>query len=148
MNIKHPHRHNEVTYAAAGSVTETSFQAMLGVWYQVADKLRAMPPGTLMRYPEGYLFMGELNGELFMFESMDVEPGMKSCNFNLFRPDDFNGIDEAEFDQIKSGLESLLAAGPEYAAIDPEVIANAIDITYLTVTPSVANWLWDGVGPA
>lgn len=140
-----PHHHHPVTYSKPGSVTENSFQAMLCVWYKVADILRTLPAGTLIRYPQGYLFMCELNGELFMFESMDVDPGAESSDFNSFRPDDFEGIDEHEFDQIKVDLEKVLASELVTASIASQVAADAISGRYTLDHSSVANWIWDGV---
>ncbi len=143
MNVPRPHHHNPITYAAHGSVTERSFQAMLAVWYTVADILRTKPAGTVIRYQQGHLLMGDLDGELFMFESMELNTDSDATDFSMFRPDDFNGIDEHEFDRVKKDLETALKSGLEFNSKAPELVAKAISQNYMK--PSVENWVWDGV---
>lgn len=142
MSKPFPHHHHPFHYAKHDSLTDLSFQAMLMVWYQVADMLRHQPPGTLLRYACGTLVMGALNGELFMFDSPDVSPGDQSTDFNLFRPQDFEGIDEHEFDAIRKGLLEVLASRPVFTRIDPQILAKAIEHNFRG--SSIAEWCWEG----
>lgn len=135
-----PHNHRVVTYYVAGSAAETMFQSLLAVWYQVADILRQKPAGTVATYKGGSLVMGEMNGELFMFDSPDV--GNNSHDWNMFRPDDFNGIDADDLQQIRDSLQ-LWLENPVYdAPINPELVSAAITHHYSN-TSSRPHWSWD-----
>lgn len=144
MSQAFPHKPAACTYSTAGSVTEQSFQRMLNAWNSVAAILRTKPAGTMIPYGSGTLLMGEFEGALVMFDSPDADPEIKHGDFNLFRPDDFDGIDEEEFDRIHADLIAWQAGEPVYLTIDPNSVAAAIDGNFCISSESVADWTWNG----
>lgn len=138
-----PHKTVACTYSTEGSATEQSYQRMLTAWNQVSELLRSKPAGTLIPYATGTLVMAEFDGELVMFDSPDIEPHISNGSFNLFRPEDFDGIDELVFDEIHAGLVSILSAEPECVTMDPAYVALGIMENYRA--ESEPNWVWDGV---
>jgi hypothetical protein len=136
-----PHHHHVVTYSSH-QPEETMFQSMLVRWYEVADILRQQPAGTVAKYLGGSLFMGSMNGELYLFDSPDLDIG--SQDWNMFRPDDFNGIGESDLEDIRDHLVEWLQNQTYDAPVSPEAVAAAINHTY-TDPHSQPHWTWDGV---
>jgi hypothetical protein len=133
-----PHLHHALTYSSHPE-EEAAFQQVVGVWYQIADILRQMPAGTVAAYQGGSLVMGEMGGELFLFDSMDLS---RTCSdWNTFRPDDFNGIGASDLNDIHELLVAWLES-PKYAApINPELISATIKHNYDAAT-SQPYWTW------
>lgn len=136
-----PHYHHVVTYSSHDD-EENMFQSLLVHWYQVADILRQLPAGTVANYPGGSLFMGALNGELYMFDSPDLDEA--STSFNMFRPDDFNGIGEDDLETIRDNLVSWLQNPTYDDPVSPEAIMGAVIYNY-SDSNNVAHWVWDGI---
>lgn len=134
-----PHHHHNYTYSK-DSAEEAMFQSMLVVWYQLADMLRQHPPGTVLQYDGGELVMGEMNGELFMFESMDMSRNIHG--WNTFRPQDFNGIGESDWENIRDSLEVWLEHPSFAERINPELVSQAIMNNYADAS-SRPHWVWD-----
>lgn len=136
-----PHYHHVVTYSSHVD-EENMFQSLLVHWYQVADILRQLPAGTVASYQGGSLFVGALNGELYMFDSPDLDEA--SRDFNMFRPDDFNGIGADDLETIRDHLV-LWLQNPTYAdPVSPEAISGAIIYNY-SDSHNVAHWVWDQI---
>ncbi|MGE8063730.1 hypothetical protein [Pseudomonas sp. NPDC089569] len=136
-----PHYHHIVTYSSDAD-EENMFQSMLVLWYQVADILRQMPAGTIAKYQGGNLFVGALDGELYMFDSPDLDGA--SQTFNMFRPDDFNGIGESDLQDIRDQLAVWLQNPTYDDSVSPDSISEAIIHNYGD-SHSEQHWAWDGV---
>lgn len=138
--VAFPHPHTPVTYYAAENV---EFQAMLTVWYQVADMLRLQPPGTLIEYTNGtFLVMGEVAGKLVMFDSIDIGWDSTKPGISFIPPERFDGIDGEDLDTLRESLEAWLANPVFHQAYTGEFIAQVI--THNTGLPSEPNWVWCG----
>lgn len=108
---------------------DPAFQSMLETWNKVALVLAAAPIGTVADLDGEHLLMLEIGGQLQMAISPDYEPG--SADINVHRPEDFDGIGEEEFAEIKAKLERWLACEGYAAPTDGETLAKIAVLNYL-----------------
>lgn len=111
------------------AIEDPAFQSMLEVWNKVAQVLAAAPVGTVADLGGGeYLLMVVVGGQLHMAISPDYEPG--SADINVHRPEDFNGIGEQEFGEIKAKLEQWLENNRYALPTDGEAVAKIAASNY------------------
>lgn len=143
MPVTLEHNQPPLSYSSYDKAEEACFQALVVDWYKAAEIMRIKPPGTVAKLDsDTSLVMGELNGELYLFESPDLDPLSTDCN--LFRPEDWDGIGEHEFEQFGTWLRNWLAS-PEFSPMmAPDKVAANIDHNFRPEQPSVADWIWAG----
>lgn len=108
---------------------DPAFQSMLAVWNKVAKVLAAAPVGTVADLGGGeYLLMVIVGGQLHMAISPDYEPG--SADINVHQPEDFDGIGEEEFGEIKAKLEQWLANNRYAPPTDGKTLAKIAESNY------------------
>lgn len=111
------------------AIEDPAFQSMLEVWNEVALVLAAAPVGTVADLGGGeYLLMVVVGGQLHMAISPDYEPG--SADINVHRPEDFDGIGEQEFGEIKAKLEQWLENNRYALPTDGEAVAKIAASNY------------------
>lgn len=95
-------------------VDDPAFQSMLDTWNKIALVPAGAPIGTVADLDGEHLPMLVVGGQLHMAISPDYEP--RSTDLNVHRPEDFDGIGEEEFAEIKARHERWPAcegyAGP------------------------------------
>lgn len=117
----------ECHYPSAGE--DAAFRSMLEIWNKVALVLAAAPVGTVADLGGGeYLLMVIVGGQLHMAISPDYEPG--SADINVHRPEDFDGIGEQEFGEIKAKLEQWLANNRYAPPTDGKTLARIVKSNY------------------
>lgn len=148
MSNPYPLHHHELHFYSESD--DPAFVKMLLSWYAVADVLKQHPPGTIAEYggkSPNYLFMATVNGELIMFETPD-HPNTATDGepWNIYRPDNFEGIGEEEFDVIRVDLETWLANPTFGVPASRHVIADAVVRGHREVD-SDPDWVWIGNCP-
>jgi len=107
---------------------DPAVQQLLVVWNQVAPILAAASAGTIAKVDSESLFVAPVDGALAIFLSQDLSP--TAVYGKVFRPSDFDGIDDEEFAKLQSILEQWVASTAYDKPCTPSHFTDVLAATY------------------
>lgn len=141
-----PLHHRQITLPHHTDAEASAFIAMQRRWYQVADKLKTQPPGTVAVTPVDQLLLAPLNGELVLLSTPGLTGSETEADLPwLFRVEDTEEAGVQEYEAISRTLADWLAAPIYGEPVSPAHLSRMVALVF--GGESVPCWAWSGNDP-
>lgn len=121
------------------------YQALVPAWYEVADRLKNEPNGTIAQLDQLALFIAPLRCQLYLFASPDLIGSADGQPFVLARPEDTASSHAEDFIVLRERLVNWLREPVYAAAVEPQRLSDAVAQRYGTTEPQA--WFWNDNDP-